>query len=366
MKLLSNGESIDIEEEESLQLKIISIFLENDELLSKLNDMYPSKIDIQNIDLYLTNLTILYQISPMFHFFNYTNIIDFISSHFYLIDQDMLNQLPIEIIHSIILNSNLRLESEDSLFDFIHKLSEEKYKSSDIIALYENIDFRNLSENKFNFFIKNFDFTKMTCDLWKKLCLLFHNRSSQVELASSRYIYKGKSIIIDPENPNSMCGIIDFLSKESGGNVSENGTVIVTSSSLDCYLYDVKHVVNVHGGNNYFCSSNVANSWLKYDFVKRKVYPTHYTIRSRPEYNFDHPINWVIEGSNTDDDSDWTILDCVNENRSLVGLNKVCTFEIKYKKESFRFLRIRQTGLNSSDQNFLVFAALEYFGLLSE
>lgn len=370
IKLLSIGESVDIDEEESLQMKIISIFLENDELLTILNDLYPEEITMKNIDLYLTNLPKFSQISPNFQYFNYSNIIDYISSHFYLIDHKKLKELPLEIIHSIIFNSNLRLESEESLFDFINELFEDDHDSTELVSFYETIEFSNLSECKFDEFYDSFDFNNMSCNLWNKLCSCFYTRkktSNDIDKNIIRYITKRKVIEFDQNKPNSNCGIINFLTNKSGGNVCENKTVIVTSSSLDNEVFDVKYAVDVQCKyDSYFCSCDIGDSWLKYDFVKRKVFPTHYTIKSRPEFDFDHPMNWVIEGSNTDIDSDWAILDLRKNIQSLVGLNKICSFEIKSNKKDYRFLRIRQIGPNSSGSNFLVFSTLEYYGILTK
>lgn len=55
--LLSKGESVTINENESLEMKIISILIDNEELFNKLNDFYPSEINETNIGHYLTNLT---------------------------------------------------------------------------------------------------------------------------------------------------------------------------------------------------------------------------------------------------------------------------------------------------------------------
>ena len=38
------------------------------------------------------------------------------------------------------------------------------------------------------------------------------------------------------------------------------------------------------------------------------------------------------------------------------------TFELNSNDESYRYLRIRQTGLNSHKNNSLIFSALEFFG----
>lgn len=70
----------------------------------------------------------------------------------------------------------------------------------------------------------------------------------------------------------------------------------------------------------------------------------------------------MIEGSNND--SDWTILDTRQNETCLTGLGVTCYFEIRNIKGSYRFLRIRQTGVNSRCDHGFVLSALEFFGKL--
>ena len=142
-----------------------------------------------------------------------------------------------------------------------------------------------------------------------------------------------------------------------GGNVNDKCVVNVTSSSIwDGCMYP-KYAVDLHKPN-VFATQSDEKSWLKYDFITNKIRPTCYSIRSRGECLHNNPTSWVIEGSNTDDDNDWKLLDSRNEVKSLLGKNCEDTFDITTHLEpfeSFRFLRIRSQGI-------LVFSALEYFG----
>ena len=76
-------------------------------------------------------------------------------------------------------------------------------------------------------------------------------------------------------------------------------------------------------------------------------------------------MNWVLEGSNSDDENDWKILDSRNNDTSLDSSSAENTFKIKENigaSEYFRYIRIRQTGLNSRRSNKLVVNAIEFFG----
>ena len=209
----------------------------------------------------------------------------------------------------------------------------------------------------------------MTNHLWKKLlCCFYTNRNqNSIDVNQNRYHIFQETYEYDGNSSHMLCGIINHLTKESGGNVCDNKTVIVTSSPV-CGSYHPKYAVefdNFNGSNNYkffHSNHNDKNSWLEYDFVKRKVNPTGYSIRTRGGYDEYHPRNWVIEGSNNK--SNWTILDtCTNKN-CLTGLGVTHYFAIKKQKESYKFLRIRNIGINSKGSYGILLSALEFFGSL--
>lgn len=157
-------------------------------------------------------------------------------------------------------------------------------------------------------------------------------------------------------------GIIHQMTEECGGNVSDKGRVNVTSSS--CLSTNLpKYAVDLDNNQTCFESNNEINSWLKYDFISRKIRPSYYSIRSRNTIKGDHhPMNWVIEGSNTDYSYDWTVLDTRN---NITSLDDSCAsqfFSIQKTDTFYRYLRIRQTGRNSSGYYYLEISALEYFG----
>lgn len=164
---------------------------------------------------------------------------------------------------------------------------------------------------------------------------------------------------------------IDQLTNESGGNVSDNGTVNVTSTPTNGSDVPPRFAVDFDDNEHYFQTKNEQNSWIKYDFFDSKVRPTHYTIKTRSNSgkSDNHPKNQVIEGSTFDNDDDWKILDSRNDISILDDGNVTHTFDIQNEleeNESYRFLRLRQTEPNTQGNNFyfLTLSALEYFGVL--
>ena len=178
---------------------------------------------------------------------------------------------------------------------------------------------------------------------------------------------------IDESKPNQFCGIISYLTDKCGGNVHDKNVVKVTSSTI----------CNDRGTNNSIClpknavdfnktdtrikfaTKDLPNQWLKYDFLDHKVCPTHYLIKARGDVKCHNPKSWVIEGSNTDKNDDWTVLDQQTRVEYLNGLNYMHTFAISSgTTTSFRYLRIRQTEENFTRRNYFNLSALEYFGTL--
>ena len=89
------------------------------------------------------------------------------------------------------------------------------------------------------------------------------------------------------------------MTEQCGGNVHDKGIVSIDSSLCDSGRL-AKYAADFDQ-DHYFCSTNAQNSWLTYNFLNRKVRPTHYSIRlsnvyGKGQYNL---MNWVIEGSKT-------------------------------------------------------------------
>lgn len=368
---ISRGYSIEISKEQSFDMQLISILLGNKELFSTLNELYPFDLDESNIDLYVQRLQVFHNFIGCSKYFEYTNIIDFIAQHFYLVDKNELLKNSKTIIYSIISNPKLILDNEDSLFDLINQMYENDDNSDSEISItrfYEEIQFSELSEAKFEEFLSYFKLEEMSNPLWIKLCECFYVKHQNFQKKMYKRYLMGDNQVIEFDGNNAFNGIINHLAEECGGDVSDNNVVSVTASSIYNTYYP-KNVVSFNNKNYYF-SKGMDYDWLQYDFKERKVRPTHYTIRSR--YGFGksgcHLREWVIEGSNTSLKDDWKVLDLRKGISCLDGSYEYHTFEIQAqleKYEYFQYLRIRITGPNTGDCDNLTFSDLEYFGSIS-
>jgi hypothetical protein len=110
-------------------------------------------------------------------------------------------------------------------------------------------------------------------------------------------------------------------------------------------------------------SKNIPNSWLQFDFFNRAFSLTQYSIRTfigGPDSG--HLKNWVIEGSNNE--KEWVELDRRENNDELNDRNKAQTFQCQGNTGIYRYIRLRQFGLNHNGSNFLFIGNVELFGAI--
>ena len=159
-------------------------------------------------------------------------------------------------------------------------------------------------------------------------------------------------------------GSIAHLTRECGGNVHEKGIVKVTASS--CWDGKPENVVDVEL-NKEFRSNDSRNSWICYDFGGQRMTPTSYSIRSCGwEPGSFHPRSWVLEVSNDGSEGSWEVVDFRENNNELNDKRVTRNFAISAPPSGvFRFVRLRQTGVNHKGNNQLAICALELFGALS-
>lgn len=288
--------------------------------------------------------------------------IDFISSHFYEIcgkKEDSLKQLSKEILIQVLSNPYLELIDEEQLLDFINHLYR---KDSTYSIFYEFVDFSNVRSANVDEFLQLFDMNDLTNEIWNALSTRLktpiYKVTKEGEQPTTLKRYK-QGISFSFEEKNYFEGIFNYL--RSKGNIEDE--VIVSCSNKYCDTHGPDNAI-LFDQNKYFCSNGDSNSWISFDFKDHRVIPTYYSIKSGPyPPNTHHPKTWVIEGSN--DNEHWNIIneqDCCSR---LNGKNLVHAFMIKNpNSKRFKYLRMRQTGPNWANCNFLAIDSFEIFGTL--
>jgi hypothetical protein len=157
-------------------------------------------------------------------------------------------------------------------------------------------------------------------------------------------------------------GLISFLTQMCQGNPHDKQIICVTGTTTRTDpVFQARSLVDLRS-DSYFHSYLGPNQWICYDFRDMRVTVTHYVLRSvGPPYQIDtyQLRSWVVEGS--DDEAKWIELDRHDGDSSLGALTPNSSFEVQTIAE-FRFVRLRQTGPNSSGNDYLIFRAWELFG----
>jgi hypothetical protein len=172
-----------------------------------------------------------------------------------------------------------------------------------------------------------------------------------------------RELQIQYKDGDNWSGIIAHLTAAHGGNVHETGTVEVTASSHG--NHEPYEVCNYAKRSDWH-TGNWATSWIQFNFKLRSIAIAYYVLRSRPQPTH-APRQWVLEVSNNE--CQWVTIDerDLTQTQELDGSSVTMGFECNHRNDGFyRFVRLRQTGPNSSDQNHLVLSRIEFFGRLLE
>jgi hypothetical protein len=152
--------------------------------------------------------------------------LEFIASHFYdfLCRPDLLKRLPFSLIHEIIGHESLRLETEDSLYEFI---SENTEMNRGVVSLMEFVRFEYCSTKVMNNFSDIFleHLHEFNVSILKSLCARLV-LSGAIRERFPPSVKKGGRF----EVPD---GIIAHLTREYGGNMHDRKVVAVTVGSLE-------------------------------------------------------------------------------------------------------------------------------------
>lgn len=362
LHLLSKGSPVSMNPEQIYKIQQISILLSNSELFNELQKINNSD---ENLDEYLNNLQLLEYLSNLNYNldFDISSFIIPISKKFNSIDHKKLHKLSKPLLLKIISNENLKIEDEDSLFDFIKDIFEQTNNESlTIIDFFEFIDFRNLSEEKFKEAIQCIDPNQITNQLWKNICSRFldNNKDQMNKNKQDKSDSDAKFEINEYKSGNDdlFNGIMHSLSKKTGGNISNNGTIEITCTSAESnripYLVDYE-------SESVFYSSDSNLATIRFDFKDKLIQPSSYKVKTAGNgKNYAHPKNWVIEVSN--DGEKFIEIDRHENDSTLNGP----LINVKQMNDNFyRFIQFRQTGKSwheYGNNNQIAFRFIDFYG----
>jgi hypothetical protein len=326
----------------------------------------------------------------------------FLASEFYKFDNTELDQIPLSTLYHILSHPWLKISREDSLYSYLRlRLSSDP----ETLTLFQFVHFEYLSPNS----LSDFQDINPECidrRLWSRLSrrlraplpssaarpgprvdpprvdsprvdsprvdpprvgpyraprpiskpfFLWNQRSPAAP--HSRLPREGKFLL---NSAFPFAGMINYLTRQHGGNVHDTGTVAVTSKSVYAHPdFAIRNIADLPG-ESWFRSRNEPGQWICWDFLRMRLRPTHYTARA--VYPFMR--SWVIESSL--DGQNWTEIDRKTDTDDLKNNhNRVAAFEVS-KVAECRFIRLTQTGKNSSGDDQLAILGFEFFGYLRE
>lgn len=328
----------------------------------EISDVYKdSEITLDNIFSMITRHeknAILYR-----HF--YEDEIDFISSNFNDIvekNEDELMKLNENTLYAIISNGKLRLQSEDQLLRFVNNL----YKSdSKFATFYEFVLFSNVSTEAIQEYIDIFDVEYITRAAWSAVTERLKLDIKPLNDKTNENRYQARFFKCSDEKVFS--GIINYLREKSNGQIETKIKITGSPIYQNADDHDDPKCTTIfenHEKKSYV-STNELDSWICYEFKEHQVTPTSYTIRARSYHDCCYPRNWVLEGSNGNDQ--WEMLDEKKDCDVFNKQNIVHTFKINNQQsKKFKIIRIRQTGHNSTNNYHLIINAFEIYGTLNE
>ena len=349
---LMDGQKIVITHVNAAFLESCARELENDELLGCILDFH---LDCEDVS--MSNVAHRMRIRSECHS-DYKKELDFIASHFFEAKLDVLNSLNVSELESVLTNPLLKLESEDKLYETIVSLAGEK--GDDVLVLLRHVQFEFLSEPKLGDFLDRI-FPNLVASVWVSLCECLHRFCGLSAKASPR---KASRYCVQLETFTSangaFNGIVHHLRDECGGNPHEKGVISITSSRSS---RNESHQLVDYGWNNYWVSVNSPNSFVQFDFKSRRVCLSQYSLMSDGDGSC-HLLKWVLEVSN--DGLEWEVVDERNT-PDLNGNYIVKTYDCNKRNDRFvRFVRLRQTGKDSSNWDNLLLSQIEFFGELTK
>jgi hypothetical protein len=285
--------------------------------------------------------------------------VSYLAPHFHELSKSDFCRLNLDDARQIVSDSSLKLANEDQLFDFI---SSRVSESSEFFGLFEFVRFEYLSSESIDRFVTlSEDFYEfLNVSIWLQVCVRLCHPVSPTKLPSRftrRIVFSGRS-----GAEGRLNGIIDFLTKQCGGNVHDRGLVNITSLSTCQPEYHPNQAADLNA-NTKFGSANAPGQWLCYEFREGTLLLTGYSIRSTYDRGAGgaHLKNWVIETSM--DGFDWTIVDERTDNADLNKQNVTIWFPIEEALYRLcRFVRLRQTGRNHANFDSIWISSFEVFG----
>lgn len=353
MEKLWNGESIRVNSYNVETLFKLAKALENNELHANL-----MKVARPTAEISLENCVSQLHLKSTIGM-DTNSEIAFMARNFYKLTRNDLQDLTVGELEAIISHSELKIASENGLFDLIDDFSQ---SNPEYLLLLKYIEPKNLDDRHLTLLLDKMSFDIMDSMLWEKMSQLLRVHSKHISTgssfaSSSRCAYESSKYSYHVKYP--MYGIVANLTRKCGGNPHKCQSIEITASSN---ASDCSHVVD-YDTENCWKSSDFENSYIQFDFKDNQICMDGYSMRFG--LSRDPRYNWVVLGSN--DGSVWTTLD---EQRSMSKSSQLksdyAIHHVDLDRPSmnyFRYIRIKRIV----DSYIMMHVnGIEFFGILRQ
>lgn len=236
-------------------------------------------------------------------------------------------------------------------------IKETKSRHSHSVKEPDRVSFTDVDQRKRSFFMAKSSITSPSSPQ-------SHNQSSTAAsiTVADNINKKPITILFNQEDLNGFNGIIHYLcTLNASGNL--NGIMSIQASSTQTGIAQPENIVKANG---IWLSDDKENQWISFDFISRKINVLNYSIKTIPygENSF-HMKNWAVEGSNSNDNDGWVLLDKRENNSQLASNGVVINFNVNLcQNQFFRYIRLKMIGPNHFNSNVFAFSRIEFYGTL--
>ena len=373
------GETIEINDDEKEQKEeIIELFYEfgnffdNEEMIEEIieeekNKMNNTEINQKNIQEILEKSRRHKKASIK------KKALEFIASHFYSILNELdINDIESEELEYILSSSELRIESEDWLFERI----EERKGDSYLFIDYINVEY--LTNEKMQEVVDKIDNYEVSLHrrLWLSICrrLVSEGMKPKIEEnpRQNKNCNKNKNNKNKDNNEGvieSPTGIIENIRKESRVNNNPYESKLIDVETSQINDGEIKDLFD-KSKDTHFRLSNQPNGFILLDFKDKRIKFSKYYFsvpNQKAGYSTGRPKSWLIEGSN--DKQTWFNIDKKENDSSLNDYGRSNTFTCQnINKEFYRFIRIKEiiSHCGSSETHYFMLSELEFYGQIKQ
>lgn len=274
------------------------------------------------------------------------------------------------IIYQIITSPWLAINDESSLFCFIKRVIKKEGRSANFLI--GAIDLRFLSSSEICKLLRLMSYDDLDGGIWCRIKERLETNLGE-NIKSNTMNRFNRVLTFSPVAGKQFNGTFDYLNRQCNGNCIEKKIITVEHHNPYPQGNQCKNLVAFEsmGTNCYSAFSNSPGGYYIFDFLHRKVRVQEYLMHSRygspsnsGAKDRRQPRSWKLMGSN--DKETWKLIDNRDDDYSINDNDASSLFKCQNEINSFKFIKLENTGKCHGEGHFFDLAALEFFGDLFE